>query len=372
MAPRRSARLKAVENVTKSANVTTVATSTIPPPTYSRSITKREEFQDHLQRTTPRAVILAYLRNRYQGFSLVQRALLSPDAIYNSADATAAAHFANAQVCWQRAVKAKERTRRFNACLVTAMKNKEDQLPTELFNLVIEKLAESASKEYKGNLICVNSAQEVDALCNRLMPDRWQRRLDCVASLRNNLFEKSIFAIDLAAVYVGSQVITGSHYLDRTYALTVPDSLLRYASGVSSLHITLPIGPDHRSYHYGSGNAYDPVDLYAFIDDLKRVIEEDFPRLKTIRVTIDDRSVDHQGVIARDGVFNWSPAGYANRIEEVTTVVSQLKIGQVYQRFLSPSLNPHTQMYGGRFTDARRARGFKSEGEWKSVTVKMA
>ncbi|KAK5675313.1 hypothetical protein LTS10_012079 [Elasticomyces elasticus] len=378
MAPRRSARLKALPNVTKAANVTTVATSTIPPPTYSTSITRREEFQDHLQRTTPRAVILAYLRNRYQGFSLVQRALLSPNAIYSSADATAAAHFANAQVCWQRAVKAKERTRRFNACLITAMKNKEDrkralhaldkqqqgvwsELPAELFNLVIEKLAESASKEYKGNLICVNSAQEVDALCNRLMPDRWQRRLDCVASLRNNLFEKSIFAIDLAAVYVGIQVAPGLHYLERTFALTVPDSLLRYASG-----------PHPRSYHYGFGVGYDPNDLYAFIDELERVIEEDFPRLSTIRVTVDDRLVDQQGVVARDGVSLLSTVGYADQIEEITAVISRLKIGQVYQRFLSPSKNPHTQIYGGGYTDARQARGFRSEGEWKSVTVNTA
>ncbi|KAK5742973.1 hypothetical protein LTR17_002985 [Elasticomyces elasticus] len=389
MAPRRSARLKAVQNVTKSTNVTTVATSTAPTSRYSAEVRRREDYIAHLRRITPGRVILDYLYYRSKGFILVQKALLGTDAIYNSADASAAAYSANSQVCMQRAVKAKEETRRFHGWMITTMKNKEDrkralqaldkqgqgvwsELPAELFNLVIEKLAESASKEYKGNLVYVTSAQDVDALCDRLMPDLWQRRLDCVDSLRTNLFEKNIFAIDLAAVYVGIQVAPGLHYLEKTFALTVPDSLLRYASGMSSIHITLRIGPHPRSYHYGFGVGYDPNDLYAFIDNLERVIEEDFPRLSTIRVTVDDRLVDQQGVVARDGFSPLSTVEYADQIEEITAVISRLKIGQVYQRFLSPSKNPHTQIYGGGYTDARRARGFQSEGEWKSVTVNTA
>ncbi|KAK4945868.1 hypothetical protein LTR10_014959 [Elasticomyces elasticus] len=388
MAPRRSARLKAVQNVAKIANVTTVATSTAPTSRYSAEVRRREDYIAHLRRITPGSVVRDYLSYRSKGFSLVQKALLGTDAIYYSADADAAAYSANSQVCMQRAVKAKEETRRFNGWMITTMKNKQDrkralqaldkqrqgvwsELPAELFNLVIEKLAESASKEYKEYLICVNSAQEVDALCNRLIPDKWQRRLDCVASLRNNLFEKSIFAIDLAAV-VGIQVAPGLHYLERTFALTVLDSLLRYASGMSSIHITLRIGPHPRSYDYGYGVGYDPNDLYAFIDDLERVIEEDFPRLSTIRVTVDDRLVDQQGVFARDGVSPLSSVEYADQIEEITAVISRLKIGQIYQRFLSPSKNPQTQIYGGRYTDARRARGFQSEGGWKSITVNTA
>ncbi|KAK4896412.1 hypothetical protein LTR27_005624 [Elasticomyces elasticus] len=390
MAPRRSARLKAVQNVTKSANVTTVATSTASTSRYSAEVRRRENYIAHLRRITPGSVVRDYLYYRSKGFSLVQKALLGTDAIYNSADASAAAYSANSQVCMQRAVKTKEETHRFNGWMITTMKNKEDrkralqaldkrgqgvwsELAAELFNLVIEKLAESASKEYKGNPISVTSAQDVDALCDRLMPDFWQRRLDCVDSLRTNLLEKNIFAIDLAALYIGSQVTPGPHYLDRTFALTVPDSLLRYASGVSSLHITLLIGPHHRSYQYGFWvPPYDSTNLYAFIDDLKRVIEEDFPRLSTIRLTVDDRLVDQQGVVARDGISLLTTAEYANQIEEVTAVVSRLKIGQVYQRFLSPFQHPHTQMYGRGYTDARRARGFRSEGEWKSVTVNTA
>ncbi|KAK3643696.1 hypothetical protein LTR56_009999 [Elasticomyces elasticus] len=388
MAPRRSARLKVVENITTTANVTTVATSTIPPPTYSRSITRREEFQDHLQRTTPRAVILAYLRNRYQGFSLVQRALLSPNAIYNSADATAAAHFANAQVCWQRAVKAKERTRRFNACLITAMKNKEDrkralhaldkqqqgvwsELPAELFNLVIEKLAEFASKEYEGNRIYPTSAHDVDDLCDELMPDMWQRRLGCVASPRNNLFEKNIFEIDLTEVYDG-QIVTGPYTMEPRHVWTIPESLLRYASGILRLHITLTIGPQAPTDggYVAWDGACHPTMLYAFIDDLERAIEEDFPRLDTIHVTIDDRCVDRAHIIARneDQVLGFQ--NYVDEIENVTDVISRLKVRQVYQRFLKPLVEPFAHAHG--YIIGRRARGFQSEGEWKNVTVNTA
>ncbi|KAK5130135.1 hypothetical protein LTR08_002434 [Meristemomyces frigidus] len=246
------------------------------------------------------------------------------------------------------------------------------QVPPEVVSIIYEKLAETAIESCKGRVVRVSSETELDNLAMAVVRPSLQNHAD-LALVVTNIKKQIIVQAAFGSVFDIDQTVPGPGV--NTVQMAVFPALRTLAVNIRSLDVTLRIISHVGIVHDNPRHCLlISIELFAFHEQLARIIRGGMPSVRHLTLTIDESYLDDDPLHTSRTLMNrlnTEAITFVGYFDPLISLIRDLgALGQVTDKFYrfsraDGSILKQTSDY--RACVAVRRDLILNDGEWQAM-----